>query len=34
MTAPAPSPAPVPVTSFPKDRIRVLLLENVHQSAH
>lgn len=28
------SPAETPVTSFPKDRIKVLLLENIHVSAH
>lgn len=28
------SDAPAPVVSFPKDRIEVLLLENIHKSAH
>jgi D-3-phosphoglycerate dehydrogenase len=33
MTSPSPARAPAP-TSFPKDRIQVLLLENVHPEAH
>jgi D-3-phosphoglycerate dehydrogenase len=35
MPAPATAPSPAPAaTSFPKEKIRVLLLENVHSSAH
>jgi len=35
MTSPASSPSPTsPTTSFPKGDIKVLLLENVHESAH
>src|SRR5690242_12987994 len=32
--SPRPNSTPPPPTSFPKGEIKILLLENVHQSAH